>query len=26
VFVFPVDNGGREQSHWGIMTSLVFEF
>ncbi len=26
VFVFPVDNGAREQTHWGIMTSLVFEF
>jgi len=26
VFVFPVDNGSREQTHWGIMTSLVFEF
>jgi hypothetical protein len=26
VFVFPVDNGAREEKHWGIMTSLVFEF
>lgn len=26
VFVFPVDNGARTQMHWGIMTSLVFEF
>jgi hypothetical protein len=26
LFVFPVDNGAREQTHWGIMTSLVFEF
>ncbi len=26
VFVFPVDNGGREETHWGIMTSVVFEF
>lgn len=26
VFVFPVDNGGQEQTHWGIMTSLVVEF
>jgi len=26
VFVFPADNGAREETHWGIMTSLVFEF
>lgn len=26
VFVFPVDNGAHTQTHWGIMTSLVFEF
>lgn len=26
VFVFPVDNGAHKQTHWGIMTSLVFEF
>jgi hypothetical protein len=26
VFVFPVDSGSREETHWGIMTSLVFEF
>jgi hypothetical protein len=26
VFIFPVDNGAREETHWGIMTSLVFEF
>jgi hypothetical protein len=26
VFVFPTDNGSRQQLHWGIMTSLVFEF
>jgi len=26
VFVFPVDNGARIETHWGIMTSLVFEF
>ena len=25
-FVFPVDNGARADTHWGIMTSLVFEF
>ena len=25
-FVFPLDNGAREEKHWGIMTSLVFEF
>jgi hypothetical protein len=26
VFVFPVDNGAHEETHWGIITSLVFEF
>jgi len=26
VFVFPTDNGSRQQLHWGILTSLVFEF
>lgn len=26
VFVFPVDNGAHMQTHWGLMTSLVFEF
>jgi hypothetical protein len=26
VFVFPVDNGSRQEQHWGTMTSLVFEF
>jgi hypothetical protein len=26
VFVFPVDNGARTDTHWGIMTSLVLEF
>lgn len=26
VFVFPVDNGARVETHWGVMTSLVFEF
>jgi hypothetical protein len=26
VFVFPVDSGARADTHWGIMTSLVFEF
>jgi len=26
VFVFPVDNNAREDTHWGVMTSLVFEF
>ena len=25
VFVFPLDNGARAETHWGIMTSLVFE-
>ena len=26
VFVVPVDNGARAETHWGVMTSLVFEF
>jgi hypothetical protein len=26
VFVFPLDNNARAEAHWGIMTSLVFEF
>lgn len=26
VFVFPLDNGARQETHWGIVTSLVFEF
>lgn len=26
VFVFPVDNNSRADQHWGVMTSLVFEF
>lgn len=26
VLVFPTDNGSRQQLHWGILTSLVFEF
>jgi len=26
VFVFPVDNGAHQETHWGVMTSLVFEF
>lgn len=26
VFVFPVDNGAHQDKHWGIVTSLVFEF
>lgn len=25
-FVFPVDSGAREETHWGVFTSLVFEF
>lgn len=25
-FVFPLDNGARADTHWGIITSLVFEF
>jgi hypothetical protein len=26
VFVFPLNNNSRNEQHWGIMTSLVFEF
>jgi len=26
VFVYPLNNNSREEQHWGIMTSLVFEF
>jgi hypothetical protein len=26
VFVFPLDKGARTDTHWGILTSLVFEF
>lgn len=25
-YIFPIDNGGREDMHWGIITSLVFEY
>lgn len=25
-FVFPLDRNARDEAHWGIMTSLVFEF
>jgi len=25
-FVFPVDSGAREETHWGVITSLVFQF
>jgi len=25
-YVFPIDNGGREDMHWGVITSLVFEY
>jgi hypothetical protein len=25
-FVFPLNSGARESTHWGIMTSVVFEF
>lgn len=25
-FVFPVDSGARQDTHWGVITSLVFEF
>ena len=25
-FVFPLDSGARQETHWGIMTSLVLEF
>jgi len=26
VFVFPLDSNSRADQHWGVMTSLVFEF
>lgn len=25
-FVFPIDSGARQDTHWGIYTSLVFEY
>lgn len=25
-YVFPIDNGARENMHWGVITSLVFEY
>jgi hypothetical protein len=25
-FVFPVDRGARDNTHWGVITSLVFEY
>lgn len=25
-FIFPMDSGAREETHWGVITSLVFEF
>ena len=25
-FVFPIDEGAREDLHWGVITSLVFEY
>lgn len=25
-FIFPMDSGGREIAHWGVITSLVFQF
>ncbi len=25
-FVFPIDSGARQDTHWGVITSLVFEF
>jgi hypothetical protein len=25
-FVFPMDSGGRQDTHWGVITSLVFQF
>lgn len=25
-FVFPIDKGGREEVHWGVVMSLVFEY
>jgi hypothetical protein len=25
-YIFPIDNGAREEMHWGVITSLVFEY
>jgi hypothetical protein len=25
-FVFPIDAGARQEMHWGVVTSLVFEY
>jgi hypothetical protein len=25
-FIFPIDRGGRDDTHWGVVTSLVFEY
>ena len=25
-FIFPLNNGGRDDTHWGVITSLVFQF
>jgi hypothetical protein len=25
-YVFPINDGAREELHWGIFTSLVFEY
>ncbi len=25
-FVFPIDSGARQDTHWGLFTSLVFEY
>jgi hypothetical protein len=25
-FVFPIDRGAREDAHWGVITSFVFEY
>ena len=25
-FVFPINGGAREDTHWGVITSLVFEY
>ncbi len=25
-YVFPIDNGARKDTHWGVITSLVFEY
>jgi len=25
-YVFPIDNGARQDMHWGVMTSLAFEY